>query len=108
MLQAILFGKCKNIGKIFLSLLKKHFPNIAATTFEKQFENYKKDFNHKQHSKNTELSKYIWSLKDTKIPCSIKWSIVEKVHGETKIDCCPLCVAEKLQLNKIKNKFYNK
>ena len=32
------------------------------------------------------------------MPYSIKWSIVEKVYGKTKIDCCPLRLAEKLHL----------
>ena len=70
---------------------------LAATTFKERFENHKKDFNHKQHSKITELSKYIWSLKDAKIPYSIKWSIVQKVYGK-KNDHCLLCLAEKLYL----------
>ena len=77
---------------------KKIYFGLAARTFKGRFGNHKKDFNHKQHSKNTELSKYIWSLKDAKIPYSIKWSIVEKVYGKTKIDRCPLCLAEKLHL----------
>ena len=77
---------------------KKIYFGLAATTFEKRFGNHKKDFKHQQHSKNTELWKYIWSSKDVKIPCSIKWLIVEKVHGKTKIDRCPLCLAEKLHL----------
>ena len=62
--------------------------------------NHKKDFNHKQHSKNTDLSKYIWSLKDAKIQYSIKWSIVEKSSWENKIDHFPLCLEEKLHLIK--------
>ena len=33
-----------------------------------------------------------------KIPYSIKWSIVEKIYGKTKIVRCPLCLAEKLHL----------
>ena len=33
-----------------------------------------------------------------KTPYSIKWSIVEKVYGKTKIDRCPLCLTEKLHL----------
>ena len=49
-------------------------------------------------AKNTELSKYIWLLKDAKIPYNSKRSIVEKVYGKTKIDRCPLCLAEKLHL----------
>ena len=75
------------------STMKKRYTfGLAATTFKERFGNHKKGFNHKQHNKNTELSKYIWSLKDAKIPYSIKWSIVEKV------DRCPLCLPEKLHL----------
>ena len=43
---------------------KKIYFGLAATTFQERFRNHKKDFN---HSKNTEFSKYIWSLKDVKI-----------------------------------------
>ena len=64
---------------------KKMYFGLAATTVKERFGNHKKCFNHKQHSKNTELSKYIWSLKDTKRPYSIKWLIVERAYGETKI-----------------------
>ena len=38
---------------------KKIYFRPAATTFKERFGNHKKDFNHKQHSRNTELSKYI-------------------------------------------------
>ena len=55
---------------------KKIYFRLAATTFKEQFGNHKKDLNHKQHSKNAELSKYIRSLKDAKISYSIKWLIV--------------------------------
>ena len=33
-----------------------------------------------------------------KIPYNIEWLIVEEVHGKTKIDRCPLCLAETLHL----------
>ena len=75
---------------------EKIYFGLAATIFKERFGKYEKDINHKQPSKNTELSKYIWSLKDAKIPYSIKSSIVEKVYGKTKTDHCPLCLAEKL------------
>ena len=72
---------------------KKIYFGLAATTFNDRFGNHKNNFNHKQQNKNIELSKYIWSLKDAKIPDSIKWSIAEKVYGRTKIHRCPLCLA---------------
>ena len=39
--------------------------------------NHKKDFEHKQQSENIELSKNIWSVKDTKVTNNVKWWIVE-------------------------------
>ena len=38
---------------------KKIYFGLAAATFIEQFGNHEKDFNHKQHSKNIELPKYI-------------------------------------------------
>ena len=77
---------------------KKIYFGLAATTFKERYGNHKKDFSHKQRIKNTDLLKYIWSFKDKDLSYSIKWLIVEKVHGKTKIDLCPLCLAEKLHL----------
>ena len=48
---------------------------------------------------STELTKYIWSLKDAGKPYNINWSIVAKVKGSTKINYCPLCLTEKYHLN---------
>ena len=37
-------------------------------------------------------------LKEDQITFRIRWAIAEKVYGRTKINCCPLCLAEKLYL----------
>ena len=64
-------------------------------------EYHKKDCYHRQHNKITELSKYlVRSSKHAKITYNNKWSAVEKFHGKTKIDHCPLCLPEKLHLMK--------
>ena len=39
-----------------------------------RFGNHTRDFNHKTYSKSTELSKYIWDLKETGINTVLKWS----------------------------------
>ena len=77
---------------------EKIYFGLAATIFKERFGKYEKDINHKQPSKNTELSKYMWSLKDAKISYSFKWSIVKRVYGKTKIVRCPLGLTGKLQL----------
>ena len=47
---------------------KKIYFWLAATMFKEQSGNHKYDLNQKEQSKNNELSKYIWLLKDVKIP----------------------------------------
>ena len=76
----------------------KIYFGLAETSFKARFANHNKDFNHEQYKKSTELSKYIWSLKENQITFRIRWSIVEKVYGRTKINFCPLSLAEKLHL----------
>ena len=64
-----------------------------------RFGNHTRDFNHKTYSKSTELSKYIWDLKETGINTVLKWSntqIVQKTYCNSKINYCKLCVLEKL------------
>ena len=57
----------------------KIYFRLAVTTFKKWFGNHKKDFKYRPHSKNTELSNCIWSLKDAKITYhNIKWSVAKK------------------------------
>ena len=76
----------------------KIYFDLAKTSFKARFANHNKDFNHEQYKKSTELSKYIWLLKEDQITSRIRLSIVEKVFGGTKINFYPLCVAEKLHL----------
>ena len=76
----------------------KIYFGLAETSFKARFANHNKDFNHEQYKKSTELSKYIWSLKDDQIMSRIRWSSVEKVYGRAKINFCPLRLAEKLHL----------
>ena len=39
---------------------------MTASTFKERYRNHIKSFNHKRYSNDTELSKYIWKLKDNK------------------------------------------
>ena len=44
----------------------------------------------------TELSKYIWKLKEDGKSPSIKWSIVKRVNSTPNKSFCKLCLMEKL------------
>ena len=63
-----------------------------------RFRNLNKDFNQQQYKKSTELSKYMWSLKEEQIMSRISWSIVEKLYGKTQIIFCLLFLAEKVDV----------
>ena len=73
----------------------KFYYGLTETSFKKRYGNHKRSFIHEQHKNDTELSKYIWDLTSAQKVPTIKWSIVRKIHGNTKSDFCKLCLTEK-------------
>ena len=71
---------------------------LAETPFKDRYRNHKKDFNHKKYCNSTELSKYIWQLKDSDIIPEISWDIFAQVNSKTRINFCLLCLTEKLKI----------
>ena len=66
----------------------KFYYGLTETSFKKRYGNHKRSFIHQQHKNDTELSKYIWDLTSAcKVP-TIKWCIVRKIQGNTKLDFC--------------------
>ena len=73
----------------------KFYYGLTETSFKERYGNHKRSFRHERYKNDTELSKYIWDLTSAhKVP-TIKWSIVRKIHGNTKSDFCKLCLTEK-------------
>ena len=53
------------------------------------------------YDKETELSKYIWKLKDQKIKFTIKWNVeAMSIPYTCGSKCCNLCLSEKLLIAK--------
>ena len=75
---------------------KRFYIGITEHSFKKRFSNHKKSFNLKKYEKETELSKYIWKLKEDGKSPSIKWSIVKRVNSTPNKSFCKLCLMEKL------------
>ena len=73
----------------------KSYYGQTETSFKKRYGNHKRSFIHEQHKNDTELSKYIWDLTSAQKVPTIKWSIVRKIHGNTKSDFCKLCLTNK-------------
>ena len=51
---------------------------MTASTFKERHRNHIKSFQHKKYANNTELSKYIWELKENKQDFRIDWSILKR------------------------------
>ena len=66
----------------------KFYFELTETPFKERFGNHTRDFKHKTYSKSTGLSKYILDLRETGINQIVKWSIVEKINSNTKINHC--------------------
>ena len=82
---------------------KKFYLGVFETPFKERFRNHKKEFTHKKYHNSTELSKYIWQLKDANIAPIATWKVVAKVFSDTKINFCKLCLIEKLFIIKALN-----
>ena len=63
---------------------------------DKRLSNHKSSLDNENCKNSTELSTYVWSLRENnKIP-SIKWKIVKVVYSKATSSFCKLCSTEKL------------
>ena len=57
------------------------------------------------YSSQTELSKYVWELKQKKIQHRITWKIIDKAHPYSPISKrCNLCILEKYYILRHRDK----
>ena len=114
--QCPLIGNCQSTCMIYKATVTtdtkdtKLYFGLTETSFKSRFANHKYSFNHKKHENSTELSKYIWNLKQKGQVYNIDWSIVTKATPYTNATKrCDLCVTEKLCIiNADKNNLLNK
>ena len=93
-------GKSRNRGG-----RSKTYIGGAATTFKLRWSNHNKSFRSRIYENETELSKYIWQLKDKEIEYNIKWKIIRKSSPyNPQAERCDLCLTEKTMIADYKNK----
>ena len=73
---------------------------IFETPFKDRYNNLTRDFRHKEYVNSTELSKYMWKLKDEGETPSITWNIRSFVNCRPIGGVCRLCLTETLWLLK--------
>ena len=79
---------------------KSNHPNyigLTEGTFKQRFSQHKATFKHRKYTNSTELSKYIWKLRDNNQHFNIKWTIISRARPYNNISKrCDLCLMEKL------------
>ena len=97
-------GACLTRSVVYKAKVKmdddeKTYTGLTEGTFKQRYNNHQSTFRQRKYEKSTELSKYIWKLKDAKVPHTITWSIHRRATAYT---CgskrCNLCLAEKLAI----------
>ena len=80
-----------------ITTANKYYYGACENTFKERYNNHKCSFRKKSRKKKTELSKYVWELKEKDIYYFINWDIAMKSHkyvcGSRK---CDLCICESL------------
>ena len=75
---------------------KMSYYGLTEKTFKTRLSQHKTSFKYDRYRNATELSKYVWELKDKNIECKVSWSIRAKAYtyqgGSTH---CDLCLTEK-------------
>ena len=75
---------------------KETYIGLCDTTFKLRYRNHVCSFRNERYKHATELSKYIWNLKDQKIKYDIKWRIIKQARSYSNVTKrCNLCLWEK-------------
>ena len=73
----------------------KFYIGLTSTEFKKRVAKHKTDFKIRKYENSTELSKYIWQLKDKNEKFSLSWKIINRSRSLRNGDkACRLCIKE--------------
>lgn len=78
----------------------KTYIGITEREFKTRYYEQIHSFKHRNHESDTELSKYVWKIKDKhkRMP-SLKWSIIKSIPSYSNTTKkCPLCLHEKFHI----------
>ena len=97
-------GKCTARSIVYEAKVKTHetekiYIVLTANTFKTRYTSHKASFTHADKRHQTELSKFIWTLKDKAIPYTLSWKIVRHAQPYSpKTNRCNLCLWEKYHI----------
>ena len=95
-------GNCLQSSVIYQTTVKRNDNNTSETyigltenAFKTRYRNHTASFRHTKHRNSTELSKHVWSLKDSNIDYSISLRIISSSSSyNSSSKRCNLCLKE--------------
>jgi hypothetical protein len=94
-------GKCLSKDLVYQAMVKtvektEYYVGLTATTFKSRYNNHIASFRNESQRYATELSKYIWCLKDQNTNFTLSWNILCHAMPYSNISKrCNLCTTEK-------------
>ena len=84
---------------------EKNYIGACSTTFKERYSNHKTSFKHIINRNKSDLSEYIWQLKENNINYKINWKILKHAFPyKNGQNLCRLCLTEKLLIFKANRK----
>ena len=75
---------------------EKTYFGLAGGTFKDRYRNHVKSLKHEKYKNETQLSKYIWELKQKNADYTLTWDVEKKSNLRArKSGLCNLCLEEK-------------
>ena len=74
----------------------------TGLTFKNRYTKHKHSFRHEKYSNTTNLSQYIWKLKNNNVNFRVQWEILTRKKKNNLKNRCKLCNAVKIQILNVK------
>ena len=103
--QCPLDNQCLTKGIVYQTTVtssegNESYVGLTDTDFKARFANHNQSFRNVVHSNQTELSKYVWRLKNAKVNYSIAWKILGRARAYSNS-------TKEMQLMYTREIFYN-
>ena len=83
-------------GTVESAMGKETYIGLTTNQFKTRFRNHTASFRNENKRNATELSKHIWSLKDSKTEFAITWKVLARARPYSNVTKrCNLCITEK-------------
>ena len=109
-------GNCQVKGVVYKANVstedngERVYIGLTDNTFKTRYTNHMKSFRNERYKNDTELSKFVWNLRNKGQDFDISWSIIDKALSYSNMNKrCNLCISEKLHIiNADKSTLLNK